>query len=59
MEFEHRGARFKGKCAVIITWDGFQDQEVIYPYHRLISEGYDVYITGTGKRSVKGIFGTE
>jgi len=56
--FGHRAARFKGKVAVIITWDGFQDQEVIYPYHRLISEGYDVHITGTGKSSVTGLFGT-
>ena len=31
------------KCA-IITGPGFQDEEVIYPYYRLMEEGYNVEI---------------
>ncbi|WP_273071772.1 DJ-1/PfpI family protein [Marinobacter sp.] len=48
------------KKAVIVTWDGFQDQEVIYPYYRLREYGFDVTITGAnGKSEVVGLFGTK
>ena len=30
------------KKALIITWSGYQDQEVIYPYYRLLEEGFHV-----------------
>ena len=43
----------------IITWDGFQDQEVIYPYYRLQEEG-EVTIFGNPESStVTGLFGTK
>ena len=29
------------KSALILTWTGFQDQEVVYPYYRLIAAGFD------------------
>ena len=32
------------KKALIMTWSGFQDQEVIYPYYRLQEEGFEVSI---------------
>lgn len=32
------------KKALILTWSGFQDQEVIYPYYRLIGEGFETVI---------------
>ena len=32
------------KRTVIITGPGFQDEEVIYPYYRLLEEGYKVDI---------------
>lgn len=42
--------------AIILTWDGFQDQEVIYPYYRLQEEGFEVNIY-SNKDTVTGIFG--
>jgi protease I len=32
------------KKALILTWSGFQDQEVIYPYYRLIGEGFETVV---------------
>ena len=31
------------KC-VIITASGFQDEEVVYPYYRLMEEGHSVEV---------------
>lgn len=46
--------------ALLITWDGFQDQEVIYPYYRLQEEGLCVDIYGTNNASMStGLFGTK
>ena len=50
------------KKAVIMTWNGFQDQEVIYPYYRLLEEGFDVglatdFRNGATDGSVVGLFG--
>jgi protease I len=55
------------KRAVIITWSGFQDQEVIYPYYRLLEEEFTVdfatdLVTGvdnTQDRNIVGLFGTK
>jgi len=47
------------KRAVIFTWDGFQDQEVIYPYHRLKGEGFETIIVGPRDGKVEGLFGTK
>lgn len=43
--------------AMIITWSGFQDQEVIYPYYRLQEEGFDVEILSDVDDVVHGIYG--
>ncbi len=44
------------KKAVIITWDGVQDQELIYPYYRLLEEGFEVKIYSNDNK-VTGLFG--
>jgi protease I len=44
------------KKAIILTWDGFQDQELIYPYYRLLEEGFEVRIY-SDENEVKGLFG--
>lgn len=49
------------KKALILTWTGFQDQEVIYPYYRLLGAGFEVTIvsdTKDAKGRTYGIFGT-
>jgi protease I len=45
------------KKALIMTWDGFQDQEVIYPYYRLQEDGFDVRIAAGHIGPITGIFG--
>lgn len=46
------------KRALILTWDGFQDQEVIYPYYRVQEDGFTVDVLGPEKdRPVTGLFG--
>ena len=30
------------KKALVLTWEKFQDHEVIYPYYALKQEGFDV-----------------
>ncbi len=42
---------------VIITAPGFQDEEVIYPYYRLLEEGYHVDIATKDGKDVYGKFG--
>ena len=32
------------KKALILTWERYQDHEVIYPYYRVQEEGFDVDI---------------
>jgi len=45
------------KKALIITGHGFQDQEVIYPYYRLLEEGFIVDIAAKNKELLSGILG--
>ena len=47
------------KRALIITWAGYQDQEVIYPYYRLLEEGFDVDILAEEPEWIFGIMGTK
>ncbi len=47
------------KKALILTWDGFQDQEVIYPYYRVQEEGFSVNIAAGKTGDVTGIFGVK
>ena len=30
------------KKALIVTWEKYQDHEVIYPYYRVLDEGFEV-----------------
>lgn len=41
------------KRALIITWSGFQDQEVVYPYYRLLGAEFEVHIAAD-QRDTKG-----
>jgi protease I len=43
--------------AVIITAQGFQDEEVIYPYYRLLEAGYTVDMATPGGAVVHGKYG--
>lgn len=48
------------KKAIIITWSGFQDHELVYPYYRLLGAGFDTTIVGDkrdGQGRFYGIFG--
>jgi putative intracellular protease/amidase len=50
----------KKKHALILTWSGFQDHELVYPYYRLLGDGF-VVDTVAEKRDeqgrIYGIFG--
>ena len=43
--------------SVIITGPGFQDEEYIYPYYRLLEEGYSVEVATKDAAVVYGKFG--
>lgn len=48
------------KSALIITWTGFQDHELVYPYYRLLGAGFQTTIVGDKKDELGrfyGIFG--
>ena len=48
------------KKALLITWSGFQDHELVYPYYRLLGEGFDAQIVSDKKDELGrtyGIFG--
>lgn len=45
------------KRAVIITGPGFQDEEFIYPYYRLLEAGFEVDVATKGKTAVRGKYG--
>lgn len=45
------------KRALIITGQGFQDQEVVYPYYRLLEDGFKVDIAAKNKETLFGILG--
>jgi protease I len=48
------------KKAVILTWSGFQDHELVYPYYRLLGAEYEVKIvsdTRDDSGRTYGIFG--
>ena len=43
--------------AVIITAQGFQDEEFVYPYYRLLEAGFNVDVATKDKQPVFGKFG--
>jgi len=46
------------KKALIVTWEKYQDHEVIYPYYRVLEEGFEVDIMSNVKGKIFGILGT-
>ena len=44
--------------ALILTWEKFQDHEVIYPYYRVQEEGFEVDIMSNVVGKIHGILGT-
>ncbi len=44
--------------ALIITWEKYQDHEVIYPYYRVQEDGYEVDIMSNVVGKIHGILGT-
>lgn len=53
MNGKTRGSR----TAVIITGPGFQDEEFIYPYYRLLEAGFKVDVATKGKVVARGKYG--
>ncbi len=47
----------KTKKAVLITGPRFQDEEVIYPYYRLLEEGFHLDVATKDKATVYGKYG--
>ena len=45
------------KKALIITWEKYQDHEVIYPYYRVQEEGFEVDIMSNVNGKIFGILG--
>ena len=45
------------KKALILTWSGFQDQEVVYPYYRLLAAEFDVSIVAESRDDKNRIYG--
>ena len=45
------------KKAIILTWSGFQDQEVIYPFYRLLGAGYQVECVADKKDDAGRVYG--
>ena len=44
--------------ALILTWEKYQDHEVIYPYYRVQEDGYEVDIMSNVVGKIYGILGT-
>jgi protease I len=44
--------------ALILTWEKFQDHEVIYPYYRVQESGFEVDIMSNVVGKIHGILGT-
>ena len=50
-------ASLAGKRIAILVEDLYQDQEVWYPYYRLLEEGVEVLVVGTNKKEYKSKHG--
>ena len=46
------------KKAILLTHEGYQDHEVIYPYYRLTEDEYEVEIMSNKRGRLYGILGT-
>ena len=47
------------KSALVLTWDQFQDQEVVYPYHRLLGAGFETDLSAESPGVIHGIQGVK
>lgn len=47
------------KQALILTWEGYQDQEVQYPYYRLLEDEFHVDVAAGNIGTFYGILGTK
>lgn len=47
------------KKAIIITWEEYQDSEVLYPYYRLQEDDFYVDIAAEKPGEIHGILGTK
>lgn len=47
----------KQNKALIMTYEGYKDYEAIYPYYRLLEEGFQVDVISNTINNVKGILG--
>jgi len=45
------------KNALILTYSGFQDQEVVYPYYRLLGDGFKVDVVADKKDNLGRFYG--
>lgn len=45
------------KKALILTWEGYKDYEAVYPYYRLLEEGFEVDVMANTLGKVMGILG--
>lgn len=45
------------KNALILTWSGFQDHELVYPYYRLLGDDFEVQIVADKRDSAGRIYG--
>jgi len=45
------------KKALILTWSGFQDQEVVYPYYRLLGDGFSVSVVADKRDELSRVYG--
>lgn len=43
--------------ALILTWEGYKDYEAVYPYYRLLEEGFEVDVISNTTGKVTGILG--
>ena len=46
------------KKALILTWESYQDHEVVYPFYRVQEEGFSVDIMANKVGRIFGILGT-
>jgi protease I len=54
----HKNKNKNMKKALIITWEKFQDHELIYPYYSLKEAGYDVTLMANKIGKIWGSLGT-
>ena len=45
----YQGGMFKDETVAILIEKFFDEKELIYPYIRLLEEGYEVHLVGTEK----------